>query len=295
MDPPRYGVRAPAKINLYLRVIGRRPDGFHLLDSLVLPVDLCDELSIQVGASSLPRPEIHVTCDPPTAPDGPANLAFKAAELFLASVARSHRVCIAIRKRIPPGSGLGGGSSDAAAVLVTLNRLLGSALSLAALSTLAIRIGADVPFFVYGRPARVGGIGEVVTPIPAVRPLSLVLCSDGHGVSTAAVYARVDLALTSGRPASNIADFVGDQTLLPELLVNDLEAAAAQIHPGVLSLRTELMECGAQGALMTGSGSAVFGVWPDPESAKNAAMTLRERGLWAEAVQTLIVSPTVAS
>jgi 4-diphosphocytidyl-2-C-methyl-D-erythritol kinase len=280
-----------------LRIHGRRADGYHLLDSLMVPISLYDELQVSVS----PRPKsaqnhaITVTSDSAAAPGGPANLAHRAAALFLAGVGSAPAVDIRLSKRIPVGSGLGGGSSDAAAVLLALNRLLGCPLPTADLARVAARVGADVTFFVYGRPARVGGVGEQITPLEAWEPLSLVVCSDGYPLSTKLVYSRVDLSLTTEPPPSNIRDLISGRRPIPELLVNDLEAAAVQIHPEVLSLKARLMEQGALGALMTGSGAAVFGVWPDAQTAENAAMRLRERGLWAESVRTLEVSPAVGS
>jgi 4-diphosphocytidyl-2-C-methyl-D-erythritol kinase len=296
MDAVESRVLAPAKVNLSLRITGRRADGYHLIDSVMAPVGLYDELVIRIGPPANGKePTVQVTSDSPHAPGGPGNLAFKAAELLLSMLPqRSSRIDIEIRKRIPVGSGLGGGSSDAAAVLVRLNQILAVSRSLAELATLGARLGADVPFFVHGRPARVTGIGDVVCPLAIPEPLSLVVCSDGRTLATRDVYAGVDLALTSGHLGSNIATFVSGGKPLSALVVNDLEAAAARLHPGVLSLKARLMRHGARSALMTGSGAAVFGIWPDFESAKHAAGRLRECGLWAEAAQTLAASPVVA-
>ncbi len=230
------------------------------------------------------------------APGDATNLAFQAADRLLTAVERQCTVQIRLAKRIPSGSGLGGGSSDAAAVLLSLNRLLGSPLSTAGLCRLAEQIGADVPFFLYGCPARIGGIGEQITPITLPTNLQLVLCWPGYSLSTASIYSRFDMAsLTTEAPATNIADFVSGRRPLSDMLVNDLEAAVAQVQPEVLSLKARLVKEGALGALMSGSGSAVFGVWSDPQAAYNAALRLRQQGLWAEAVHTLRVSPAVAN
>jgi len=290
-------IYAPAKVNLFLRVLDRRPDGYHLLDSVLLPISLYDEVSIRSERrdSMSHLPPVTVVTDSAQAPGGPANLAHRAATLLLGGAKQSVTVQIDIRKRIPVGSGMGGGSSDAAAVLWSLNRLLGSPVSPEALLALAGKIGSDIPFFLIGQPARVAGTGDIVRPLSVPHSLSLVVCSDGVSLSTREVYARVDLSLTTRRPVTNIADFIGGLKPLSELLVNDLEAAATQIHPGVLSLKAALAECGALGTLMTGSGSAVFGIWPDPESAANAAKVLRDRGLWAQSVQTLDRSPVIGS
>jgi 4-diphosphocytidyl-2-C-methyl-D-erythritol kinase len=287
-------VRAPAKINLFLRIVGRRDDGYHLLDSLMIPIGLYDQLTMQIAPASQPTtPAVVVTSDADAVPDGPANLAHKAAEAFLKAVTRSLAVRIHIEKRIPVGSGLGGGSSDAAAVLLTLNDYLGRPYSPAQLAALGGRIGADVSFFIYGCPARVCGIGEQIAPLGVQTALPLVVCSDGYALSTKLVYSKVSLSLTTPRPDSNITPLVIDPKAISELLVNDLEAAAVQIHAEVLSLKARLMDEGALGALMTGSGSAVFGVFGDATQAQRAATALRRQGLWAEAVETLDMSPAV--
>jgi 4-diphosphocytidyl-2-C-methyl-D-erythritol kinase len=204
---------------------------------------------------------------------------------------RTAAVDIYISKHIPVGGGLGGGSSDAAAVLLALNRLLGRPFDTAELARLGSQLGADVPFFVHGSPAHVRGIGEQVSPVtlPALPPL--VICWDHYPLATTLVYARVVLSLTSSAVVSNITSFVSGGKPTPGLLMNDLEGPAAQIHPEVLALKSRLIEEGAIGALMTGSGAAVFGMWPDAESASGAAMRLRQSGLWAQSVEALAASP----
>lgn len=288
---------APAKVNLSLRVIGRRPDGYHLIDSLFAPIGLYDELNIELtrpmGPGGSGAPLIAVTADGVDTPSGPTNLAYRAAALLLGRVGQPVGLSIDIRKRIPVGSGLGGGSSDAAATLLAVNRLLGSPYGPAQLAALGAQIGADIAFFVHGRPARVGGIGDQVACVGNGICLSLVVCWDGCVLPTKAVYSQFDRSLTRGQEASNITCFVSGNSATSGWLVNDLEVAAAQIHPNVVSLKARVMEQGARAALMTGSGSAVFGIWPDAVSARAAGQRLREQGMWAEAVQTLERSPAV--
>jgi len=290
-------LRVPAKLNFSLRIVGRRPDGYHLLDSLMVPVDICDTLRVSLD-TLVPRAResvIRVTSDSPTLPHGPDNLAFKAAALLLEALQTRAEVAIHIRKRIPLGSGLGGASSNAAGVLLALNRMLGHPLPPGKLAHIGLRIGADVPFFVVGHPARVRGVGDRISPIQLARNHNVVVCSDAYNLSTALVYGRVARSLTTQRPLSNIAAFVAGRAPLSSVLVNDLEAAAAQIHPEVLSLKTKLLEEGALGALMTGSGSAVFGIWSSRVAAVGATRRLRQQGLWARATQTLEVSPAVCA
>src|SRR3954462_15119471 len=150
-------IRAPAKVNLSLRVVGRRRDGYHLIDTIMVPVDLYDEIEITRGK---PGAKLTVACDDPRVPAGRRNLVYLAAELLLGEAAKRQPLDIYIRKRIPIGAGLGGGSSDAAAALVGLNRLLRLKKSRRELLALGAKLGADVPFFIVGRPARARGIGE---------------------------------------------------------------------------------------------------------------------------------------
>jgi 4-diphosphocytidyl-2-C-methyl-D-erythritol kinase len=286
-------IRAPAKLNLTLRVIGRRSDGYHLLESLVVPISLCDELRIVFLAG--PALDVRVQSNLPALASDDSNLAHRAAVQLLLGIGRSATVEIDLVKRIPIGSGLGGGSSDAAAVLLALNDCLGRPLSRPELAQLGLDIGADVPFFVYGTPARVGGIGEVVEPVQLPGPIHAVVCGDGFPLATASVFARVPDSLTKQGPDTRIRDFVAGRASLENVLVNDLEAVAAEIHPPILALKAGLVALGASAALMTGSGSALFGVWPDAASAGAASRQLRAEGWWAVAVEDLAASPALTS
>jgi 4-diphosphocytidyl-2-C-methyl-D-erythritol kinase len=286
---------APAKVNLYLRIVGRRTDGYHLLDSLTVPISLFDEIAVRVERGLSARDAgVRVTSDSEAAPGGPGNLAHRAGALFLGHVGRAAAVDIHICKHIPVGSGLGGGSSDAAAVLLALNRRFGHPLGTAELARLGSQLGADVPFFVHGSPAHVRGIGEQVSSVTLPEFPPLVVCWDHYALPTKLVYAQIVLSLTRPVPLSNMTCLVSGGKLTPELLINDLEGPAAQIHPEVLALKSRLIEEGAINALMTGSGAAVFGVWPDAESAHGAAMRLRQCGLWAQSVDVLAASPAAA-
>jgi 4-diphosphocytidyl-2-C-methyl-D-erythritol kinase len=290
-------VLAPAKINFYLRIVGRRPDGYHLLDSLMLPVDLFDEIDISVARGG--PSGIGVACDTAGVPEGRANLAHRAAETFLRHTEGTARIDIRLNKRIPAGAGLGGGSSDAASVLLALNRVLGVGRSRIELAAWGAELGADVPFFIWGRPARIEGVGEIVTPLAGWEGMAIVVAFPGRTLSTAEIYKRYDeepsahgrASLTNRALATSIADFAASGTPLRELLVNDLEAVAVQVYPELQSVKKLLLQLGADGVLMTGSGSAVFGLWPSREAAEGAAEVVRGRGVWAAAVETLAVSP----
>lgn len=276
---------APAKLNLALRIVGRRSDGYHLLDSVMVPIDVFDELRVRLVREPGCRVELRSIGLPELLPEH--NLAFRAARLFLEHAAEDGRVEIELKKHIPAGAGLGGGSSDAAAVLLALDRLFDTRLDASLLAEWGAELGADVPFFIYARPARVRGIGEIVEPLPAFPRPPLVVAHDHTGVSTAAVYGQYDRALTK-REAPPIKDLFADpQVPLQEWMANDLEMAASRIQPGIPLLKRRLLNLGALAVVMTGSGSAVFGVFEETETARAAAARLQADGIWGRAVAVL--------
>jgi 4-diphosphocytidyl-2-C-methyl-D-erythritol kinase len=274
-------VLAPAKINVFLRIIGRRPDGYHLLDSLMVPISLYDEIELEtwnVGRGVwTEKNTITVTCDDPTLPADETNLAYKAAALLGKETGVNARIAIALRKRIPTGAGLGGGSSDAAAVLKGLNLLLSLGFNEDRLRTLASQLGADVPFFIPCRPARVQGVGEILTPFPPLPVKWFVVIVPPFGVSTPWAYRRFD-ELSSQTDA--VDDFALTNGHWPEteLFVNDLERAVIPAHPPIGELKARLLQSGAEAALMSGSGSAVFGMFHNHSLAEQAAQVLGKMG-----------------
>ncbi len=285
-------VSAPAKVNLCLRVVGRRADGLHLLDSVGTPISLFDHLLIQVNPAHAPL--VSIRCEPrDAAPLGRENLAVRAAELFMRQTGTAAQVSIALRKRIPAGTGLGGGSSDAAAVLRALNALLDVPVPQVDLRAWAVELGADVPLFVFGRPARMRGVGEILEPWPAAPRSPLVVAFAGPALETRTVYAKDDDLLTMADPPSTIRALTPGREPLPSMLHNDLEAAAFLVQPGLRSLKKRLCALGAEGVLMTGSGAAAFGMWKRWNDARAAAEQLRAAGVWARAVQVLDRVPAV--
>ena len=284
-DTRTLSLKAPAKLNLSLRVVGRRVDGYHLLDSLMVPIGVFDRLRISVSEEAAEAVRL-ITCGEPTIrPED--NLALRAAKLFLERTSRSSCVEIDLEKHIPIGSGMGGGSSDAAAVLWGLDELLETGVGVDKLAEWGLEIGADVPFFVHGHPARVRGVGEVVDDLPERLDLPLVVAFGGNGLPTAEVYHAYDGALTNPEVPSNKSVSADPQVPLHEWLVNDLEAAASQIEPGIRLLKQRLLDLGARAALMTGTGAAVFGVWKDVQGAQAAAAKLQVEGVWSRAVEIL--------
>ena len=284
-------IRAPAKVNLFLRVLGRRRDGYHLLDTLIVPVSLYDDIEIHRLAAKpqeSANPRITIACDNPAVPPGEENLAYRAAQLLLERLDRRTSVHIYIHKRIPLGAGLGGGSTDAAATLLGLNRLFKLNLSVARLERLALRLGADVPFFIRARPARARGIGEVLRPVRGLVHFWLVILYPGFPVATASVYKKLPKKLTKPTPGNSIATFLERFDRLPDLLVNDLESVTLESYPKIRSLKAKLLREGAAGGLMSGSGSSVFGVFGSKGLAQRAFDRLRnEEGVQAYLVRVL--------
>jgi 4-diphosphocytidyl-2-C-methyl-D-erythritol kinase len=274
-------IRAPAKINLSLCVIGRRADGYHLLDTIMVPVSLYDEIEIRkvrvrVKTKNLAPPLIRVICNHPLVPNDKKNLAYRAARLLLEKAKSEQPIEIRIRKRIPVGAGLGGGSSDAAATLVGLNRLLKLGFSGKQLERLGLKLGADVPFFVRGRPARARGIGERLQQFGPLRRLWLVILYPGFPVSTAWVYGNLPAKLTKPSVNTSIASLLTGAGSLADLLVNDLERVSLSRYPKIGLLKRALLRAGAAGSLMSGSGSSVFGVFNSKRKAQDAFRGLRQ-------------------
>lgn len=286
-------IRAPAKINLTLRVVGKRADGYHLLDTIMVPVSLYDEIEIhqirRTAAARAGSPAlIEIRCNHPQVPLGQGNIAYRAAELLMHKAKIRQPVAIRIRKKIPVGAGLGGGSSDAAAVLVGLNRMWKLRLSVRQLERLALRLGADVPFFIQAKPARARGIGEKLSLLPNMRRRWLVLVYPGFPVATAWVFGNLPLKLTKVGVNTSIATLRESPDKLDTLLINDLEQVTLRRYPEIVRIKSLLSLAGAAGALMSGSGSSVFGVFKSKRMAELAFRRMRhEEGVQAFLVHVL--------
>ena len=282
-------IQAPAKINLILRVLYRRPDGYHEIDSLMVPVALFDTLTLEAV-------EAGITVDCPGHPDlcGPRNLAYRAAERFLDQTGARLGVKICIQKRIPLQSGLGGGSSDAAAVLSGMQQLAGQPLGREELNSLATGLGADVPFFLAGGPCRCRGLGEVVDPVEITESFWAVLACAPFGFSTKEVYSRLRLALTkpagSDTQASPISAW--GLELLASRLHNDLQTIGVEMQPVVMKVCDELLQAGAAGASMTGSGPTVFGLCRSEDEAEATLAKVEKRAGWKYLVAKGLTSRT---
>ena len=267
-------VSAPAKINLFLQVTGKRPDGYHELFTLMSPIKLADEVWLKPSKSG-----IRISCSDPSLPTDDSNLAYLAAEVFHRQISRRqaiapHGVDITIEKRIPVGAGLGGGSSDAAAVLYGLNKHYGFPFHREDLIEMGLNIGADVPFFIFGEPALATGIGEYLVPYPHLKAYIVLLLYPGICISTAEVYKNLDLGLTNCE--KKLKDFVLKDRPFDAAFhsCNDLESVTLAKYPQVEAAKTALSGSGALSVLMSGSGSTVFGLFEDPRQAQLAMRTL---------------------
>jgi 4-diphosphocytidyl-2-C-methyl-D-erythritol kinase len=258
---------APAKINLYLKVLRRRDDGFHEIETLMTPISLCDELTIEPNDAA---EGIAFGSDDPTLSDDDDNLVVRAARSFFAEVKEEPRVRIALRKKIPHGAGLGGGSSDAASTLLGLNELHGRPLTIARLTTLASAIGSDVPFFLSGSAAICRGRGEIVEPVEHAPRLSLLLLKPDFGISTPWAYQRWRGAREL--PGVNYAQ----QTVGSWNFSNDLERPVFQKYIFLGRMKCWLrQQPEVVAALLSGSGSTMFAVLRDPAMADALAQRAR--------------------
>ena len=265
--------KSPCKVNLLLNILGKRPDGFHELETVMQPVNFCDELTFARGGSG-----VQLSCSDATLPTDARNLVFRAAAIFLTATNIADGVKIHLDKKIPLAAGLGGGSGNAATTLLALNELFGQPLALAKLDELAAALGSDIPFFLYGKPALAVGRGEKVETLenfPALAGKAFFLIHPGFGISTPWAYqnlARFPAALKGekGRAQKLIsllrtADF---KTAAAEFY-NSLEAPALDKFP-VLALYQEfLREHGALAALMSGSGSTTFAIMENLAAAES--------------------------
>jgi 4-diphosphocytidyl-2-C-methyl-D-erythritol kinase len=265
---------SPAKVNLYLRVLRKREDGYHDILSLMQRISLCDEMVFAPTDGG-----IVVRCPGTDLPEDQGNIVYSAAEAFFSRIGAPPEIKITIRKRIPIGAGLGGGSSNAATTLLTLNEMHGSPLAREELMKIGAGIGADVPFFVFGKTAWASGIGDLLTEAPFLPPLWFVLINPGFEISTKMVYQGLNLGLTKHGINYSIPRFHAAEDLIRGLL-NDLEKVTLQIHPVLDQIKIVLLENGARGALMSGSGPTVFGIFTDEKSACRAEENLRQSTGW---------------
>jgi 4-diphosphocytidyl-2-C-methyl-D-erythritol kinase len=287
-NPDVLTVCSYAKVNLCLKIVGRRPDGYHDLCSIFQTVSLGDRLTFRARNDE----RINVVCDDPSIPSDGRNLAVRAAELLRRSIRGLGRASgrplgadIGIQKRIPAGAGLGGGSSNAAATLTALLKLWRvNKFAKKTLCEIAAEVGSDVPYFLTGGTCLVTGRGERIKRLPPVPKLNLLIIFPGIHVSTAWAYSKLSLALTKRLKYSKIMErlFQGrpGPGRISGIMENDLETAVIGRHPAIARAKSDLTAAGALNSLMSGSGSSVFGVFPDRASARKAWQLLSRR--WPE-------------
>jgi 4-diphosphocytidyl-2-C-methyl-D-erythritol kinase len=268
-------ILSPAKINLFLQILGKRPDGYHDLITLMCCIGLYDTVSLTFNVK-----DITVSCDHPDVPEDETNLAYGAARLFFKKVKKNDGVTIFIKKKIPVAAGLGGGSSNAAAVFLGLNRYYGYPFSTDDLMSMGLSLGADVPFFIFQKPAIASGIGEKLEAYQNLKNLKILLVFPGFSISTADVYKKLNLGLT--KCEKKLKSFLlNKQRFDPRYhLCNDLEAVTASEYPVIKTVKEALLNQGALGALMTGSGSAIFGLFSDSNAASEASHVLFRTHKW---------------
>jgi 4-diphosphocytidyl-2-C-methyl-D-erythritol kinase len=260
--------RTPAKINLFLRVTGRRSDGYHELDSIFVPISIYDRIGLEIRPA--PSPTVTLRCNWPSLQDPKSNLVVRAALAFMNEFAVAAQVAIDLEKTIPMGAGLGGGSSDAGAVL----RMMAALYRIDArhrLGKVALALGADVPFFLDPRASRIGGVGERITALGNFPTLHLVVAVPPVEVPTAAIFKALTREEWSGAASDeDLAQILGG-SIEARHLPNDLAGSAMRLYPQIAKLKVSLEQCGARGAAMTGSGGAVFGLFHDDADAARAA------------------------
>lgn len=257
--------KAYGKINLALDITGKREDGYHLVKMILQTVDLYDQITVERLEEG-----IVLTCDDPRVPTGEKNLAYKAARLMIQTFGLTEGVKIHIEKKIPMQGGMGGGSTDAAAVILAVNELFDLHADTDLLDKLAVTLGADVPFCLREGTYLAEGIGEKLTALPDAPHGYLVLIVPSFGISTAWAYARADEMEDLVHP--DIAGMVKaiekqDLVKMASGMGNILEQVAIAKHPEIQAVKDQLLQHGALGAMMTGSGSVIFGIFDDQKKA----------------------------
>jgi 4-diphosphocytidyl-2-C-methyl-D-erythritol kinase len=281
-------IASPAKVNLFLEIIRRRPDGFHEIESIMQLVDLCDEVRL--------RPRTHgirLEVSGAELPEGRGNLAYRAAALALEAGGISGGVEIQLAKRIPVAGGLGGGSSNAAAVLLGVSRLYGVDWPRETLCQLASRLGSDVPFFLSDGLAMARGRGEVIESLAPWPPRWLVLANPGIPISTAWAYQQASSKLTGWQARVTLPALTAGRPLEwpPLWAFNRFEDVVLPHRPELVAMKRLLQEGGGAPVLMSGSGASVFAVVPDAAAAGALAARVRGSGAFAAAVTTLPTNP----
>ncbi len=271
-------LKSPGKINLRLDVLSKRADGYHDLRMLNSAVSLYDDIEVEIIDRG-----IEVFCEnDPSVPSGDQNIVYRATKEIMAYSNKNVGIRININKQIPAGAGMGGGSSNAATVLMGLNQLLKIHLPKEKLINIGLRFGADIPFFLYGSPAIATGIGENLTKVKRLPKMQLVIVFPNLSVATKVIYERFRSENNHSEEVMEMPKEFTSKKAVVKFLHNDLEQVTSKQYPIVLELKELLLKSGALGAQMTGSGPSVFGIFPDKETADKAykKLLLKSEGKW---------------
>ncbi|MEA4825498.1 4-(cytidine 5'-diphospho)-2-C-methyl-D-erythritol kinase [Clostridium sp. JNZ J1-5] len=268
-------IKAHAKINISLDVVGKREDEYHLLKMIMQNIELYDLLEIEVTDNG-----INIECNKPYIPNDERNLAYKAAKLFMDTYGIKDGINIKINKNIPVAAGLAGGSADAAAVLIAMKKIYDMNISYEELSNLGLKIGADVPYCIKGGTVLCEGIGEILTPLKPFAGHSLVLVKPNFGVSTKEVYRNLDISRIYKHP--NTEELIkamerNDLKYVSENMKNVLENVTMKKHTVLKDIKERMCRCGALGSMMSGSGPSIFGLFDDMLKAQRCYDHFKEK------------------
>lgn len=271
----RVNIDAPAKLNLFLDIRGKRNDGYHIVSMVMQSVSLYDEITV----SDTDDGEISIICSDDSIPIGECNIAYKAARMFFeATETHNKGIEIKIKKNIPAQAGLAGGSTDAAAVLLALNKMYETGLSKKELADIGANVGADVPFCIYGGTMTAGGIGTILSPLPDLPECYFVIVKPKIGISTKDAYDKSD--------SPEFEAIKGMDRITEAICESNIKSVAKNLYnkfevvtdlPEIETIKSAMMKCGALGAAMTGSGSAVFGIFENSSERDDCARRLEEQ------------------
>ena len=268
--PPVQRIKAYAKINLFLEITNRRPDGYHTLSTIFQTISLADDLTLESADT------LRLRCSDASLPTDESNLVMRAAMRLRDRLGESKGAAIYLQKNVPMGAGLGGGSGDAGALLAALPQWWKRQPSRTLLHQCAVKVGADVPFFLTGGTCSAGGIGDRLRPLPRLAKTWLVLVYPGFGVSTKEAYSKVKVAMKGKKSVQKMIPLLTrpNPAAWAGHLFNRFEEFVFPDHPELPRLKQDLLDAGAVGALMSGSGSSVFGIMPNEAQGKKALAAL---------------------
>ncbi|MDI6783849.1 MAG: 4-(cytidine 5'-diphospho)-2-C-methyl-D-erythritol kinase [bacterium] len=279
-------LNAYAKVNLFLEVVARRDDGYHDVVTILQTISLDDDIELSGHEN-----DITLTCVPQNLPADDRNLAYRAARLLKEKTGTKQGVAIRLNKHIPTGAGLGGGSSDAAAIFLGCNQFWNCNLAYSDIAEIAMQVGMDVPFFLRGGTALALGRGERIVQQLPTPELNLVIVYPSFPVPTASIYKNLDIhAVVKKKEPTSLLSAIETRDIkgIAESLYNRLETTAFKLHPELAEIKEELVNAGCLGALLSGSGSAVFGITQTKEAAYLIAQKLSsETNFWVQSVSTI--------